>query len=697
MKRPPQLACRAFLVLILAGLLALPAAAQDPQGRAAGERTGAESPEGTGGDEERPAEITEEKGGYIGYRFLGKDGYGGRAAEYDYLRSGKSGGLFYRRLQKDQSFLLDGDFLNEKDYRGDLLYDWRGDYRLHLRTESLFHNLDRQLLFSPNFTVNPTSSAPTSYSAVQDPPAQYGVGVSQELASFRYRLHDYPLHVNLGYWRMVREGTIQQRFADVSFENSNNTVSASSRAVDRVTQEGSLGLDAHLGWVDLVYQFQLRSFKDRDPIPTANFLAVGGVDSRAAGVQQHNEDPDSRFTSHTVKLHTPLSGGVVASASYTLATRENLSRLTDTVWSDRGRATAQNAAGDFSFTPCRQFTAALKYRHQDLDHDGFDGLKNSLFANPLVLRPGVDTSKDLFIGTFSFRPRMSLSLIGTYQGELLRRSTVDPLPTPLANPTTWGLPEDSTTHSGTLTLIFRPEKGSRFSAKYLYQTTDHPAYGNSFQQKHQGELLLTCGGKRWGASANAIVKREWNDETLREAFSSRVPLTAFDEVSGRERRTENGYLNAWWAPVPRLTITGQFGYLHNAVDQSVFFTNVNPQEVPARFTSRAQVLGVGAHVTATQRLEIDTNLQRIRSFSTFDPDLVTGAVNTTSLDTTDISGITAQDTTITVFSIRGGYHFTEALSATVEYSLRDYDEKNPLQPGLNGTVHAVVAYLATTW
>jgi hypothetical protein len=81
------------------------------------------------------------KGGHLvseahaGYRFYNRDGNVGRAAEYEYLHSNPmvSGLLDY--LELDNKFALEGNFLNDRDYYGDLSYDHKGLYRLQLRTE----------------------------------------------------------------------------------------------------------------------------------------------------------------------------------------------------------------------------------------------------------------------------------------------------------------------------------------------------------------------------------------------------------------------------------------------------------------------------------------------------------------------------------------------------------------------------------
>ena len=653
------------------------------------------------GGDERVVETLEQKGGRLGYSLISVDGYGGRASEYGFLHSSRSGGLFYRSLEKDGNFELEGNFLNEHDYHGDLLVDYQGDYRLHLRTESLFHNTDRELLFSPPFASTQSSGAPASYSASQDPPASYGVSVTQDLAEFRYRLHNFPLHVNLGYWRLVKEGTVQQRFADVAFEGASNTVYARARALEHQTQEGHIGLDAHLGWVDLIYDFRVRVFEDRLATPRDPY-AVRNTPGAPDQLLQHNEDPDSRFLSHTVKLHTSLAGGIVGSASYSIDQRENLSRLTDTSGAKYSEVVLQNLAGDFVYTPCKEFSLALKYRRQQLDNGDRGPIVSSninLLPQAQLAKPPVDSTKDIALATLSFKPSKQLTISGEYRGEVLTRNHVSELP----SASTWALPEDSATQKGSLALLYHPSKGIRVTAKYSYQTTDHPSYGTSFQQKHEGQLLATYTAVRWGVTANLNARREWNDQVehffVDAPFADPVSYTASSPLS-RDRATENANLGVWFTPMARVTLSANYAYLHNRVNQEILFTGVDLNQLAdpptaANFTTRSQVYGLNASCAATEKLDLSLMLQQIRSGSSFTPqDAVFTVVPG---DTSGIQEITRQDTVISSVSARGEYRFTRLLSGSLEYTLQDYNEKNPVYSSYNGTVHAVVAYMSAKW
>jgi hypothetical protein len=656
-------------------------------------------------EEEREVHDLEQKGGWLGFRTVESDGYGGRALEYGLLRSSRSAGLFYRNLKKGNSLELEGEFLNSEEYQADLLVDFGGDYRLHLRTESMYHNLDRELLFtSPFRSFRSDPPAPGELPLADYLPSQgdagehYGISVVQDLAHFRYRLHDYPLHVNLGYWRFLRQGTMQQRFADHSFEGGPNTFYAVPREIDQQVHEGHLGVDAHLGPVDVVYVFRGRIFDERGPTPVANFVPrddINGNPERVGGPHQHNENPDARFLSHTLKLHTSLTGGIVGSGSYSIDQRENRSKLSDTTGFSGSQATVQNAALDFTYTPSKEYSLALKYRRHELDHDVHGTISSNNFVDPVQqLRPPVDRTKDIISATLAYRPRNDLSMTGEYRGQFLKRNHVSLLP----SESSWALPEHSETHSGSLALLYRPVKGLRTGAEYSYSNTDNPSYGASYEQRHEGKLLASYARSNvWGATGNLVIRREWNHEVQRYLVNYPLePLeyTRYPQTS-RDRHTENFNVGVWVAPTTRVTLGANYAHLRSSIDQPVLFTGVAVgSEAASTFTSHSHVYGVNGSYAVNEALNLSLMLQQAWARSTFRPDYV--AFSATS-DTSGISELSRQRSVISSLSARGEYRFSQAVSTTLDYSVRDYDEDNPYYSWGNGTVHVILAGVAGKW
>ena len=164
----------------------------------------------------------------------------------------------------------------------------------------------------------------------------------------------------------------------------------------------------------------------------------------------------------------------------------------------------------------------------------------------------------------------------------------------------------------------------------------------------------------------------------------------------RDRRTENANLGVWCNPLQRLTLAANFAYLHTRVDQGVLFTGVgSDSRAASNFSTDSQVYSVNATLAATEKLALSLMLQQTRSSSAFTPqDTV---FNAFPGDTAGIRDITRQDTVISSAAARGEYRFTRQLSSTLEYTLQDYNEKNPVYSAYNGTAHSVVAYLKAKW
>ncbi len=632
-----------------------------------------------------------------GYRFLHVDGFGGRAAEYDYLHSRPTFGGLINRLGSDFKFALEGNYLNEKDFSGDILTDYRGEYRFHLRTESLYHNLDHEPL-EQNFTN-------ARYQGIdQDPMGRYGIRAEQDEVSFRYKLHNYPLHVNLGYWRLFRDGTSQLRFSDTMFEYTGaNTINSVGRRTNQETHEGRFGLDAHLGVVDLVYTFQIREFSDNAAIPVFPYVARTSTDPSlapiAGGNEQHNENPDSRYLAHTVKLHTSLDGGIVGAASYTYGKRENRSALSSVQGAGVGRDTLQNVAGDFVYIPCNGFTLALKFRHQEVDRDNPAVLFVAADGSTLNVRPAMDTQKDAITATVSVRTNNRLTMKGEYKGEFLHRDNVASWSAPAAQ-VTQNLPGNSALQKGTAALLYRPVTGLRLKAQYSYSVSDNPSYGTSFGEKHEGELFASYNSlNRWGATANYRLAREINDGIVDTTFAHTFSGTTFLPIGTatfRNRETDNVTLSLWVAPLPRFTLSGSYGLLRARTDQGVLFADlaISPPVAfaNANYTTQAQIYGVTGVYNANERLDLSLALQEILSFSDYSPDQV---VFSPTSSTANIGELSRTKTVQTSASARAEYHLTKNLSGVVDYTYRDYNEK--IQRLANGAVHAISAYVSGKW
>jgi hypothetical protein len=223
----------------------------------------------------------------VGYQAVSIDANPDRAAEYSFLDSSPTLGLDLRGGVGGHHYILEGKFLNENDYRAEANLDHNGLANLNLRTERFFHNLDH-IPYAPGVPeargdANGQAATSSGTMRVQfedhNPGEDYGIRLDTNEAHFRGKFKTFPAHLNLRYWRFEKKGDKQLRFVDEGHDNNGPPSSCNechmqskTRPVDRVTDEITAGLDAHLGPLDLSVVQLYRECRDREPIPGDDFM-----------------------------------------------------------------------------------------------------------------------------------------------------------------------------------------------------------------------------------------------------------------------------------------------------------------------------------------------------------------------------------------------------------------------------------------
>jgi predicted porin len=310
----------------------------------------------------------------------------------------------------------------------------------------------------------------------------------------------------------------------------------------------------------------------------------------------------------------------------------------------------------------------------------------------VAVRPSLDTSKDTISLTMSARPNRLVTVKGEFKGEFLHRDNVSAI----QSASTWFLPENSETYTGTLSILSRPLAGLRLKALYSYSTDVHPSYGTSFASRNEGQFLATYNKTdKWGVTANYQLRRDSNDQITRDTIVSTTPLafSPFPVPLGRNQATDNATVSLWFTPMNKLTVTGSYGFLRSSADQAVLFTVVAPATADAtNYTNQAQIYSINSVYQLNERLDLSLMLQQIRSFSEFTPQflVVSGSANTAGINL-----ISRTNTVESSLSVRADYHVNKNISCAVDYTFRDYDEKNSML--FNGSVNSVMAYLSAKW
>ncbi|KAA0891350.1 hypothetical protein [Oryzomonas rubra] len=624
-----------------------------------------------------------------GYQFITPDGASAAAAPYTRLKSGAMGGFSAGTLGSSLKLSGEGLMLHEDDYHANLFFDYGGYYRLHLETEAFWHNL---------LTEQLPRSATGQYATTQSAPPADGYGMRTGISQVenRIKLGNNPIHINLGYWELSRRGTDQLRFADYYFSDPQNRIVSLNRQVNQVTREGSVGADAHLGFFDIAYGFRIRDFSNQAPDIRYPF-AVTGNGTLTPGTQATNVASDSRVTSHTVRVYTDMSGGLVGTAAYVLTQRESDADRGDARPSSKPSQTLHSVAGDLTYTPLKELSFALKYRRLQNDRESPSTVSYpySTASGALAVRPGIDSVKDTVTLSGTFRPNQQVTYRLEYRAVLESRDNVPNSDLSPSDPTAIHN-EYHRTHTALATASWRPLPGFRMNATYTYRTADNPEWKVSASESHKGELFATyTKNGAWGATASFITTYEQSENSA----STVTPAPVASYTLPRENRSYSANTSLWFTPVERLTITANYSYLEAVTDQSLLFSNiiVDPDPLVATtYRSTAHVYGIDAVYAVAEPLDLSVGVQQVRSASRFDVPVrtftlanVTGSYNTASIGT-----LTRLDTVETGVTARADWRISKHVGCSMNYSYRNYNSGDALY---DGSVHTTMVSLTSRW
>lgn len=599
---------------------------------------------------------------HTGYRVINPDGTAAMANPYGVNRSGLTGGFALALLQHDLKVRADGQFLHPDDYQSELIFDHSGILKIELEGRSLHHNLVRHETI-PNFTgaVIP----PVTYNSLPSGnPADLGITSRQERADLRVRFGNFPGHLSLGYWRFGQTGHDQLTVADFDSANSVVTFYDLTRRIEQQTHQGQIGLDANLGPVSMAYNFRIRDFSTSAPAINVPFTAAVPA--------------ESRVTAHTVKLYSNLSGGLTAAAAYSITQRENTTDRSDLNRSARPRDTIQQVAGDLSYTPLKQLTVALRYRHQALDRETPATVTTALSGTTTV-RPATGSVRDTISLTSTWRPDRQLTLRSEYRAEFIARENVWQ---PLTASTTQAVSDDSNQlHSGTLSLLWHPWNSIRLHTSYRYTTNNHPGTLYDFDRRHNGNLLLDWSSTgRWGTNLHYRATADQNDRTRSTAW----PPQTGSLVTPRDSLHQSAGASIWFSPLAKLVLTASYGCMAIDAQQVLLLTPTATSSLTTNYSSLGHVYSLDGVYAAGDGLDLSASLQQVRSRASFQlpssaPDI--GSYN--RLNTSESSALARID-----------WRFAKHMGGMLEYRFSAYrsDERQ-----YNGDIHSTTVSLTARW
>lgn len=284
-------------------------------------------------------EIKPEFSGYIGYGFIDHND-STRAGEFEYLHSSIIAGGKFIAFPFPHRLHLEFDFLNKKDYFGDLRYAYKDLLLFRGLGRSIFHNLDNRILteFGTSYAVTPLDSG-----------EKYGITKSLNNLFLRFKTPNFPFHVYISGNFIDKEGTQQQRFLANYSSDVNRT--SQKREVDWNSRDIIAGVNSHIGPVEMdISHSEKRLTANGDRILENNY---GG------SILPNNLLPETKGSATTLKLHTSYTGRLVASATFSWMDRKNEE--------SKAKADYFIGAGDITYMLNEGLTFFAKYRHKEKD------------------------------------------------------------------------------------------------------------------------------------------------------------------------------------------------------------------------------------------------------------------------------------------------------------------------------------------
>lgn len=650
----------------------------------------------------------------VGYRAFSLQGDGRQPLKYSYLRSHPSlTGSIHGDPGKSH-LTLDLGYFNQHDYQveGDL--DYAGLVRGKVRLEGLFHNLDHLS------ADRPTASIPDFDDVVtfkdQAPGVQYGIGIDRSEVGLRVKTGNFPAHLNLNYWRYEKSGHRQLRFADENCTSCH--LQSRSLGVNQVTEEISLGADAHLGFIDLGVEQLVREFRNRKTAPIDFFSAS---QNRFAGEYQHDASPDVQLVQTTVKMHTSLAGGVVGGGSASLGQRKNQGDLSD-VQGVRAETDFRKLAGDLNVSTSPRWSANFRYRMLDLDSSNSASLTSTgaAFTVPNTtnkenresdsVRDALDFSRSTYSAQLSLRPFPLVIVKGDYQLEAVRRDQVGEaqpeqlsgVPVLVLNPL-WQLPADEKIQTFRLSLLGRSRDRSklRVNSWYQWRSSDDPSYAAAAEQSHEGFLGMTCTvTPKAGGSANLrLIRKENNQHEVVQVSANNRQNFGLD----RRQNQENLSLGLYWGPLEGVMLTANYGFLQDHTEQDLLFGQGQQALVSrtADYEQRVQNLSVGGNWQLSKTFSLSGEVHQTRSEAEFSPEffasglIFRGVPLGIAVDSSGLKQLSQVSLRQFGWNLGADWRYARAWSLGLRYGYDKFDDRTGRT--FDGTVQTTLVSVARSW
>jgi opacity protein-like surface antigen len=611
-----------------------------------------------------------------GYRFVDVTG-SERVGEFEYLEDSFTLGGQLKLFSFPHRLHIVLDYKNRKDYFGDITYAYRDIFYFRGINRTLFHNLENIGLID----LNAASSSPGL--DIRDDSEKYGIKVGLSRFFFRVKTPDFPFHVYVDGNIQDKEGRKQQRNILGSGYFNNIVRASQGRDVDWTTKNISVGVNSHVGPVEIDYSYGEKRFDvNGSEVLWDNYTAAGftpPASVRNPGMFPHNLVPELESSSNTIKLHTSYTGSLVAAASIKTIEKKNKE--------SHAEADYFFGTGEVTWIASPVLAFFLRYRHKDADIDNsrivnlYDLCSPSLNSGNdynCAIKPSLSSETNTITGTVRYRPLSKLTLRARYSYKDIDRENAD----------AWNLPDSTEKNTVSLNADLRLLRDLKLKARYRYKDITSPAYNTEPDYSNEGRISLSWSPyQRMRTALSYNVLEERRDD---------IHFLSTEEAKNRELSRKQFMGNVTVFIFEDLSLTAGYAYIRNSLEQDIVYADADGAavvdlSVPYRDTAHSYLIDI--HYIPVRKLTFNTGLSHTVSKGSFSP----GSEDL--LQPVSIATFSELKTEETVFSVSGEYDFLYGLTCSLEYRYADFDDvlDNPHDDIKDGEAHILALRISKRW
>lgn len=637
---------------------AVPAVSEDVKDTSGG---GEQAAEAEPAEEELVAELPPpqyklepEIKGWLGYDFVDFDG-SKRAGEFVWPHSSVIGG--YRLHYSPLPIRLDTEleWINQNSFLAEFAGAYKDILKLNYIGWSLWHNLDHLV---PEGAV---------VSDDHNPGDDYHVTVRDNKVFLRLKWPERPFHVFMDYRHFEKEGTVQARWYESVAPGTKGT---KARDIDWITDRYIAGINGNLGLFEVEYSHLIKDFTPHKDVTLRDSFVFPFI------TDVHSVVPKTTTNADTIKVHTDLTGGIVAAATFINGERDNENSHSEVNY--------RRAYGDLTLIPFNHVTVAIKYRYKELMEEVPQVFGMSVFGSPGITTQPMESHSNLADVAVRYSPFTNLGIKAEYTLENIKRFRRDG----------WNegvvegiipfqeIPSVQNINTVKLAINTRPVRSLDFKGSVEYKYTNDTEFPIQAGSEYRGRFHA-----------------EWTPLPTVSAGVHYRFTAGENSTANMSSRYDNAGGQAVWTPVKDLFFTAAYDYFRNMNVRDLQLTlggspdtSFPTERVPYRDTSHVYALSAGYAFTFP--LSIEAGFHQSWSKGMFRTRAVLGGSTTSGIG--ELADLRVRETGGT-FTAK--YDFPKGWGTSLKYLVNNYEDfiDNSQNGPQDGTAHSVMLIVSKKW